>query len=471
MKGVWVGLLLLVLGGFGSAQAQGDGELWTRLADARQLQHIRHPAVDRWERDWQQRAAELRVIFDANGQWLYPILDMVIARGMPGELALLPVIESKLRPDARSSRDAVGMWQLRPATADYLGVQIDMWSDDRLNPLAAASAALDYLEQLHQRFGSWPLALAAYNAGQGRVSRTIQQARSLNRSTDYWALPLPTESRDYVPKLLGLARALTDIEGMGLPWVNPASAPVWVDVGGPLSIEDMARATGLSVSVIYRYNPNFKLWALPPRAPWRALIPASAWPQARERLARVSPESRTRWESVTVRAGDSLGLIAARWGTNVALIKRVNGLFSDRIFVGQQLRIPAGSQSLSPTIVAAAARERRLTPTTAPTSATEWHRVHRGETLWSVSRKYQLSVASLRRWNNLDDSEPLHPGQRLRIAPPPGRAPVVHALSDQDSLQAIADRYRVSVAELRSWNRLGSASLSNQRDLLVFAPR
>jgi len=471
MKQFGLGFLLLALCGFGSAKAQGDGELWTRLADARQLQHIRHPAVDSWERDWHQRSAELRVIFDANGQWLYPILDMVTARGLPSELALLPIIESKLRPDARSSRDAVGMWQMRPATADYLGLHSDMWSDDRLNPLLAASAALDYLEQLHRRFGSWPLALAAYNAGQGRVSRTMKQARALNRPTDYWSLPLPGESRDYVPKLLGLARALTDIEGMSLPWVNPATAPVWVDVGGPLSVEDIARASGLSVSVIYRYNPNFKLWALPPRAPWRALIPAAAWPQAQDQLASLPPEKRTRWESITVRAGDSLGVIAERWGTNVGLIKRVNGLRSDRIFVGQSLRVPAGSQNLSPAIVAAAARERRLTPTSPPTSATEWHRVHRGETLWSVSRKYQLSIASLRRWNTLEDNEPLHPGQRLRIAPPPGRAPVVHALSEQDSLQAIADRYRVSVAELRSWNRMGSASLGNQRELLVFAPR
>ncbi len=466
-----IGSLLIALLYNGNVWGQGDAELWSRLDNSRQLTHIKNPAISRWEREWHQRAAELRVIFEAQGQWLYPILDMVAERDLPGELALVPIIESKLRPDARSSRDAVGMWQMRPATADYLGLQIDIWSDDRLNPLAAASAALDYLEQLHRRFGSWPLALAAYNAGQGRVSRAIQKARSKNQSTDYWALPLPAESRDYVPKLLGLARALADIEGMGLPWVNPATAPVRVNVGGPASVEDIAKATGLSIDTIYRYNPNIKLWAVPPRAPWQILIPASAWPRAQEKLAAIPPEKRTRWETVTVRSGDSLGVIADRWGTKVSLVKRVNGLRSDRIFVGQQLRIPAGSQSLSSTIVAAAARERRVAPTKPPTSPTEWHRVQRGETLWSVSRRYHLSVANLRLWNNLEASDPLHPGQQLRIAPPPGRAPVMHALASDDSLQAIADRYGVSVAELRSWNRLGSAHLGNQRELLVFAPR
>lgn len=462
-------MLLLVLSG--GAQAQGDGELWSRLSQSHALDHLNNAEIDRWEREWRQRAAELRVIFEAQGHWLYPILDMVVERGLPGELALLPVIESKLRPDAQSRRDAVGMWQLRPATADYLGLTMDKWSDDRLNPLLAASAALDYLDQLHQRFGTWPLALAAYNAGQGRVSRAVRKARSKNQATNYWGLELPVESRSYVPKLLGLARALTDVEGMNLPWVNPASAPVRINVGGPASIEDIAQSTGLSIDTIYRYNPNIKLWTLPPRVPWQILVPASAWPQAEKGLASIPPEKRTRWETITVRPGDSLGVIAARWNTQVSLLKKVNALNTDRIFVGQQLHVPAGAQSLSPTIVAAAARERRLTPTEPPTSATEWHRVHQGETLWSVSRRYHLSVADLRRWNSLENNEPLHPGQRLRIAPPPGRAPLMHALSGQDSLQAVADRYGVSVAELRSWNRLGSAHLGNQRELLVFAPR
>lgn len=442
--------------------------LWLRLEQSYQLQDIQHPDIERWEAHWRTRGAELRMLLDERGHWLLPILDLVSQRGLPGELALLPFIESKLDTQARSKRDATGLWQIRPATADSLGLSKSEWHDDRLNPVRATAAALDYLQSLHSRFGSWPLTLAAYNAGQGRVSRALQKARTSGARIDYWHLSLPRESRDYVPKLIALSRVLADGTSLRLPWVDPSLAPVAVHAGGPVDLHSAAKVIGIPLDTLYNYNPQLKLWALPAKPHDELLIPAFAFPKAEQALRALPPEKRIHWETETVKRGDSLGLIASRWKTSVSLLRSVNALNDDRIFVGQRLRIPINRKSLPQATVQAAAREKRIRTQTVRNG--EWHRVDSGETLWNIARRYGRSVALLRRWNSLGPKDPLFPGQSLRVAPPPGTNVVLHAVDQNDSLVAVAKRYGVTVPQLRRWNRLGNQDLSAERELLVFAP-
>lgn len=446
-----------------------QGELWSRLAEARKLDAIQHPRIRYWESQWRSRISELRVILESRGHWLYPILAEVEKKGLPGELALVPLIESKLQVDAQSPRGAAGLWQFRSKTAADLGLVMDEFADDRIHPVYATRAGLTYLQQLHARFGDWPLALASYNAGQTRISRAIRSARRNNHSAEYWALSLPQESREYVPKILALARVLGRVEKMRLPWIDPALAPVAVDTNGPLDVWDIHHTTGISLNTIYEYNPHLALWTLPLRTEWSILLPAGQAGAAHSTFAALQPNERTHWRTATVRAGDSLGVIAQRWNTDVALLRATNNLKNGRLFIGQRLRIPSGRSELPAAVIQAAATENRIR-TPMSWDGEQWHRVADGDTLWKVARQNRRTVAELRRWNMIASGEPLHPGQRLRVAPPPGRAPVVHPVKARDSLEEVAERYGVSVADLRRWNRLGSAQISNHRELLVFAP-
>lgn len=450
---------------------QAEDDLWSRLHALPNLDHIQHPRIDAWEQEWRGRSAELRVLLESRGHWLFPAVDAVSRRGLPAELALLPVIESRLNPDAESSSGAFGLWQLRPRTAASLGLKENEWADDRGAPLRATRAALDYLQQLHQRFGGWPLTLAAYNAGPGRVSGALRAARSRGDRADYWNLDLPAESVSYVPRLLGLYRALRDVRGMRLPWIDPGLQPVELNLGGPADLHSVLDSSGIPSDLLYAYNPQFKRWALPPEGPWVLTVPRVRAKDMQAVLTGLPPNERTRWTQVKVRSGDSLGFFAMRWKTSVPLIRAVNGLSDDRIHIGQQLLIPAGRTELpEPTIQAAAARSRLHDPSGQNLLAHS-HLVQAGDTLWQLARSSGRSVEQLRRWNALADNEPLHPGQRLRLAPPSGSRPVVHRLRQQESLQDIAARYGVSVSDLRRWNRLGSVQLGGQNELLVFAPQ
>lgn len=459
---VLVGLLLGLLSHAAIAE-----ELWPRLFAHYGLDHLQHSDIERWEGHWRTRAPQLRVIFEERGHWLFPVIDAVIERGWPAELALLPVIESQLETQARSDRAAVGLWQFRRDAAGEHGLEHTIWEDQRQHPLKATAAALNYLDSLHQRFGSWPLTLAAYNTGQTRLARLLRQARRSGRSTAYWNLPLPSESRDYVPRLLGLARALATMDR--LPWIAPERAPVAVLTPGPVDLDAMSEWLGWSLTELYAYNPHWSRWSMPPDSPGQVLLPRRIHDGAQQILANIPTAQRTQWLAWEVQAGDSLGRLAERWDSSVALLRDINDLSDNQIYVGQALWIPVGRQALPPATLAAVRERRRIQPR--KLQSREWYWVRNGDTLWDVSRRQGQDVANLRRWNNLRPGEPLHAGQRLRIAPPAGREPLLHRVQPQDSLDIIASNYQVSVGELRRWNQLGHPKLHANDLLIVFAPR
>lgn len=462
LRRVLAGLLLGLLSYTASA-----AELWPQIFSNYGLEHLQHPSIDQWERHWRDRAPQLRVILEERGHWLFPVAEAVIARGWPAELALVPVIESQLQTHARSGRDAVGLWQFRRDAAREHGLAHTIWEDQRQHPLKSTQAALTYLHVLHDRFGSWPLTLAAYNTGQTRLARLLRQARASNRSTAYWNLPLPAESRDYVPRLLGLARALPKIDR--LPWISPDRAPVAISTPGPIDLDAISDWLGWSLAELYAYNPHLTRWSMPPQSPGQVLLPRRRQTGAAQILANIPTAQRTRWLAWEVQAGDSLGRLAERWNTSVALLRDINDLSDNQIFVGQALWIPEGRQALAPATLAAVRERRRIQPRDA--QSREWHWVRNGDTLWDLSRQQGQDVADLRRWNNLRPGEPLHAGQRLRVAPPAGREPLLHRVQPQDSLDTIANSYQVSVGELRRWNQLGYPRLNANDLLIVFAPR
>ena len=187
------------------APAEPVTDLWQRIGAGLSWQSIHNAKVGHARDRFLAQPEYLRVVAKRADLYLYHIVEEVERRGMPMEIALLPLVESTLNPFAVSSERAAGLWQIMPATGKYLGLERDWWYDGRLDLRDSTRVALDYLESLHQRFdGDWLLALAAYNSGKGRVGRARRANEQAGKPTDYWSLKLPRETRHYVPRLIAL---------------------------------------------------------------------------------------------------------------------------------------------------------------------------------------------------------------------------------------------------------------------------
>ena len=279
--------------------------------------------------------------------YLFYILSRVEERGMPTELALLPVIESAFDPFASSPAGAAGIWQFMPATAKYVGLRQDWWVDDRRDIVAATDAALDYLSKLQQRFdGDWLLALAAYNAGSARVNKAIRLNRSQGKPVDFWHLPLPEETRGYVPKLIALRAIISNPEAHNITLPILPNTPYFtvVDTGGQLDLQVAAQLTGTSMDELQRLNPGLTRSITPPASPHTLLIPRASELRFREQLAWLPANQRVQSVKYRVRQGDTLSAIAQNSRTTVARLRQINHLESTRIFAGKLLVVPLGER-------------------------------------------------------------------------------------------------------------------------------
>ena len=184
-------------------------DLWQRLRDGFAMPALDTDDVRRWEQYYVSRADYVKRMTDRGARYLFHIVEELQRRDMPLELALLPFVESAFDPQALSRARASGMWQFMPATGKDFELRQNVFRDDRRDVLASTRAALDYLQRLHQRFGNWQLALAAYNWGQGNVQRAIDRNRRAGRATDYLSLQMPHETRQYVPKLQAMKNLIS----------------------------------------------------------------------------------------------------------------------------------------------------------------------------------------------------------------------------------------------------------------------
>ena len=381
------------------------------------------------------------------------IHEQVTARGMPSELALLPIVESALDPYAFSHGGAAGLWQFIPATAKRFGLDRNWWYDGRRDPVAATDAALDYLAHLHKRFDDWYLALAGYNAGEGNVSRAIRRGEP---GDGFFELKLPRETSAYVPRLLALAELVANPEALGveLPPLTPEVPFLIVDTGSQMDLNVASQATGVDMDTLYRWNPALNQWSTPPRGPHQLLIPVSEGGDAPAQIASIPASERVQWLRITVRSGDSLSEIAHRHRTDVTSLKRANGLRSSRITAGDSLLIPKSPEALSNTI---ASRNQGLT-----------YVVQSGDSLWTISRAHNIPMNTLMKTNHVGPKDYLRVGQELTLpgsiqsVQAPGtsanREPQIrkvrYGVRKGDSLARIAGKFNVRIRDIVSWNKL-----------------
>ena len=441
-----------------------------RIRAGSQLPEIDHPWV-RTELDFYVRNADYMERVLARGQrYLHFIASEVEARGLPMELALLPIVESAFNPFAYSRSNASGLWQFIPVTGKRFELKQDWWQDQRRDVVESTRAALDYLTYLNQKFdGDWLLAVAAYNSGGGNVSRAVLRNQRLGRSTDFFSLDLPRETRAYVPKLLALSQMLRHAEAYGLLLPVVPDVPYFrvIDTGGPVDLRLAANLAGVDVEELHALNAGWNQWVTGPDGPHRLLVPTVVADQFVPRLEALPQPERAGLTQHSVANGDTLQGLASRYQVPVSFLQSVNGMNGSQLTAGEALYVPGGNVApLRGGLVRA---------------ATSLHTVRSGDTLWGISRRYGMSVNELARANGISTKSLLRPGQKLAVRPQDFRSgaatlaagggeprQIDYKVRKGDTLSSIARRFAVSVSDLQAWNALqGSTSIRAGQRLTI----
>lgn len=438
-------------------------DAWERVIRNFQLDHPQHARVDK-HRQWYVRYPNhLRKVSDRANRYLFHIIDEVERRGIPGELALLPIVESAFDPFAYSHGRASGVWQFIPSTGRAYGLQQDWWHDERRDIRDATRAALDYLEYLAGRFdGDWMLALASYNSGAGTVRRAIRKNRKAGKDTDFWSLDLPKETRDYVPKLMALAYLLEHADEFDVDWKTIPNEPYFaaVDTHGQIDLAQVAALADCEVDEIYRLNPQYNRWATHPDGPHQVLVPIEKAEQFAAALAALPDEQRVQWQRHQVTNGDSLLSLARRYQTTADVIRSVNELNGNTIYAGQTLLIPSAREGGSEYSLSVSQRLIKRQQATKPKRSQKVeYQVQQGDSFWTIARKHDTTVSKLTRWNSMAPGDPLQIGQTLTIwsqVPKSSGREVVRKVNYEvrkgDSLSSIGSRFKVAVRDIQRWN-------------------
>ncbi|MGH8313985.1 MAG: LysM peptidoglycan-binding domain-containing protein [Steroidobacterales bacterium] len=398
-------------------------------------------------------------VWERSERFMYHIVAEIEARDMPLEIALLPIVESAYEPFAFSRSRASGLWQFIPGTGTRFGLKQNWWYDGRRDVLESTRAALDYLQFLHDEFdGDWLLAIAAYNSGELNVHRAIDRNLQAGLPTDFWHLKLPRETTAYVPKLLAMKRVVKAPEDYGLDFEPIANEPYFarIDTGGQIEMAVAADLAGVGLEELTNLNPAFNRWATDPAGPYDLLVPVETAETFQIALAQLTPAQRVRTATYKVHKGDTVASVARRNNTTAAVIRELNNLRSDKLAQGLELAVPAGGAVAMPVKVvrAAALVDGRMTRTTV-------HVVRRGETLWGIAQRHRVSVTTLAAWNNISVGATLVPGRKLvvrsgtvvaRVDTGTGTRRMTYTVRRGDTLSRISRQFRVTIAELMSWN-------------------
>ncbi len=390
-------------------------DLWERIRDGFDLTPVDGPRVNR-QVEWFERHEDyVTRLADRSRKYLYFIVEEVQKRGMPTEIALLPIVESAFNPTATSPAKASGIWQFMPATGREYGLRQNWWYDGRRDIVAATNGALDYLQKLHTQFGAWDLALAAYNCGEGAVARAIERNQRAGRPTNYADLNLPEETRNYVPKLLAAREIVADPAAHGLVLPSIPDAPYFaaVTTDRHIDLAVAARFASLSVADFLALNPGYNRPLILAQGTQTILVPTEI---AEAFTARLNdPEARlVSWRTHRLKRGENLASVASRFGMSSDELKRVNGISAFRRVAGGGTILVRDANADEGDLDGLSGGTQAEADLAAPTETVSFsHRVVRGESLASVARRFNVSVNSLRTWNRIPRNRGARIGQLL----------------------------------------------------------
>jgi membrane-bound lytic murein transglycosylase D len=465
---------------------QGDPQrdLWARIRVGFSLPELDSYLVTENESWYAERPEYVARVLDRSKRYLFYIVQEVEKRGMPTEIALLPIVESAFNPQAYSRAKAAGIWQFMPSTGRTFGLQQNWWVDERRDIMAATDAALDYLQKLHGMFGDWHLALAAYNWGEGSVSRAIAKNQAKGLPTDYLSLRMPVETANYVPRLMAVKHLIERPQDFNANLGVLPNSPYFAQITITQHI-DVALAARLAETPLQEFislNPHYNRPIINAKEPTTLLLPVDK-AEVFSRNLEDHEKPLVSWRPYRGKGGEPLAKIASRHGISIARLKEVNGIGakSKRLSRNQMLLVPgtASEETLDRTRFTEIATKADDAP-----GSGRSYTVRRGDTLLSVAKRHGVTAAQVKQWNSLRSNK-LALNQRLVIGGPSGakaasktamrgakQAPIQvaktaaakaprqtrYTVRRGDTLYGIAQRFDVELDDLKRWNRLSGKS-------------
>jgi len=397
-----------------SASVPADCDLWERIRNGFAMHELNSPLVARYEKWYANHPDYVERMTGRAQRYLHFIVEEVEKRGMPMEIALLPMIESAFNPEAYSVARASGIWQFIPYTGKKYGMQQNWWHDKRRDVISATNGALDYLQTLHDEFGDWELALAAYNWGEGAVRRAQQKNRQRKKPINYASLKMPKETRGYVPKLLAVRNIVSNPARFGLTLQPIPDQPYFaaISMEHHMDVKLAAELAEISLEEFNALNPAYNRPVILQGDDNLLLLPVDKMETFRANLESRN-EPLVSWQAYRSKKGEQLDQLAPRFGITVEKLKLVNGIHPRaRQCEGQILLVPRSDDEEG--------KEFEAFNTHLPASDpllqnAITHTVRKGDTLGAIARRYHVKLANLKSWNS--GVKILRPGQKIYVVP------------------------------------------------------
>jgi len=422
--------------------AVNNDDLWQRIRNGYAIPDSTSSLVARHEEWYSTRPDYIKRMVERSQKYLFHIVEEVEKRGMPTEIALLPMIESAYNPQANSTSSASGIWQFVPATGKHFGLKQNWWVDNRRNVTFATDAALTYLQKLHTMFGAWDLALAAYNAGEGTVGRAIERNRKLGLPTDYESLDLPAETKNYVPKLQAIKNLMTNPENYGLKIQTIANTPYFAKVTAPAQIDAhlAAKLAEISDDEFLALNPSNKRPVITSNGEkHELLLPILSAQTFRNNLAGYD-KPLVSWRTYLAKRGERMESIASKFGMQLSQLRIVNNLPSqNKIKNSATILVPNGNK-------------------TDFSSAKPITKTNDAETAPAVENNDDISAKQGSANIDINNTETPVENNTDKIEPVK-QVSVTHKVKKGENMQTIAKRYGVSVKQIMAANSLKNYKL------------
>jgi membrane-bound lytic murein transglycosylase D len=373
--------------------------LWDRMRGGFTMPNLDTPLAQD-KTNWYAKQPEyINRMTERGGQYLFYIVGELERRGMPSELALLPFVESAFNPQAVSSAKAAGMWQFMPATGKHFNLKQNVWRDERRGVVESTRAALDYLQKLHGMFGSWHLALAAYNWGEGSVQRAINKNKAKGLPTEYTDLTMPLETQQYVPKFQAIKNIILSPEAYGLRLAPLNNAPFFASVikERDIDVNLAAKFAGMTLPEFRALNPGFKKPVILGANKPEILLPASKLAMFNESLLNHKGAMST-WTTVTLSGTEKPSAFAQRYGVSEQVLRDVNNI-PPRMLIkpGSTLVVPKRNPEAQTANISANLENATVNLT--PELVRRTIAARKGDTWARLAKRTGMSVAALKGWN------------------------------------------------------------------------
>ncbi|MGL1891754.1 MAG: LysM peptidoglycan-binding domain-containing protein [Spirochaetaceae bacterium] len=395
----------------------------------------------------------------------------IISKGLPLELIFLPFLESGYNVNAYSRVGAGGIWQFMPRTATSYGLKINWWTDQRRSPRLATPFAIKHLEYLNNLFGNWYTALAAYNAGEGRIARAMKKVNEYNYFELIKTTALPKETRRYVPQYLAIVKIMKNLDLLGFEPINwdLTNEVSLVKIPGGTDLYELSKNIGISWSEFLKFNPEYRRKVSNPSAYSKIIVPINREDKAIAYLKTAKPITNSGYNYYTVRSGDSWWFLSKLTNTSIISLKRLNNYGSNNLKIGQRLLLPGSRQTNS-----SAKTTTHTVNYKSSSNNLQTYRVRSGDTISSISIKYNIKLNSLYNENGLNSRSILRIGQIIRLPGYPVQTKSIktnspnkiYVVKNGDSVWLIAQKTNVPYQDLLHLNNLNSKSMLNIGDKL-----